>query len=556
MTNRTRRCGVPMLAATALILAACGNGGDDEGPGADGADLPPLTVHASSATTWQANFNPFSANALSGTEGFLFEPLHLSTPMQPGEPIPWLAEEMEFTGDGSEVTFTLRQDVTWNDGEPLTADDVAFTFELLIDNPGMNTAAIPLAGTEVIDDHTVQVELTEPAFAHEGEIGNTTVLPEHVWSDVDDPVEFTNAEDPVGTGPFTLGDFSEQLYALEKNEDYWAADEITVEQIEYPTSTDQTLTTSLQAGEYDWAGGFISNIDEIFVDHDPEHRGYWYAGGGTVSLTVNNERDVFTDHALREAMSTGIDRQHVADVAMQGYVPPSHPSALPQPTYDEVIAAEYTDAAFTPDTDEANRILDEAGYELGEDGVRTSPDGERLSWELLINSSYTDWVDIAQILEEQLAEIGVELVPQGLAREAYMDARNHGNFDVTITSVAAGLTPYDLYRDLLSSEYAAEGDDDAVQGNFGRFYDEEADDALAQYRTSGDDAQQQEALETLQRITIEEHPVIPLIQAGNWFNYNTERWSGFPGEDNPYALGAPFQTPDNALIIRELTPTS
>lgn len=542
------------VAAAALMLAGCSTGDDGQDDAEDGA-VQPLTIHASSAVTWQPNFNPFSASALAGTEGFVYEPLQLSTPMRPGEPVPWLAEEMEFSEDGTLVTFTLRQDVEWNDGEALTAEDVAFTFDLLVDHPGLNTAAIPLAGAAAVDEYTVEAQFSEPAFAHQGEIGNTVVVPEHIWAGLDDPAEFVNGEDPVGTGPFVLGDFSEQLYTLERNDDYWAAEEIDVEQIRYPASSEQTLVTSLQAGEFDWSGGFVSNIEEIFVNADPEHRGYWYAGGGTVNLTVNHEEDVFTDLTLREALSAGIDRQRIADVAMQGYVPPAHPTALPRPTYDDVMAAEYESLAFEHDPDLANQLLDEAGYDRGEDGVRTSPDGERLSWELLINSGYSDWVDIAQLLEEQLAEIGVELVPQGLSREAYMDARNNGNFAVTITSAAAGLTPYDLYRDMLSSEHAPAEDGDSVLGNFGRYYDDAADEALAQFRATGDADEQLLALDELQQVMVEQYPVLPLIQAANWFNYNTERWSGFPGEDNPYALGAPFQTPDNALIIRELAPT-
>lgn len=538
------------VAAATLVLSACGDG-DGE---ADDDGVEPLTIHANDGNTHQANFNPYAGDAfLAGTRGFIYEPLFISTPMQPGESVPWLAETMEWDDEGTEMTFTLREGVEWNDGEPFTAEDVVFTFEQMIEHPATNDQALPLEGAELIDEHTAAVEFSETAFAEEAAIGNTVIVPEHIWAEQDEPTEFVNDEDPVGTGPFVLDEFGDQLYTLAKNDDYWDADDIEVEEIRYPAMTGETLSTSLQAGELDWSGGFISNIEEVFIDHDPDNRSNWYPGGGQVTVTVNHEEDIFEDLALREALSAGIDREQISEVAMQGYTPGSHPTGLPLPTYEEVMAEEHSDLSFEHDPEEANRILDDAGYEEGADGVRETPDGTPLSWELAIPSDWPDWVDIAQLLEEQMAEIGVELVPQGVSHESYIEGRNNGNFEVTLASFAVGTTPYDLYHSMLSSDHAPD-DDEAVAANFGRFHSDEADEALAQFRNSEEEDEQQEALEELQRITVEELPVLGLVQAPNWFNYTTARWDGFPNEDDPYALGAPFQTPDNALTIRELTP--
>lgn len=543
-----------VLTTAALTLAACGNGGGDNDDDGGTQDLEPLTIHANDGNTHQANFNPFGTAFLAGTRGFIYEPLMASTPMQPGEPIPWLAESYEWNDDGTELTLSLRESVEWNDGESFDAEDVAFTFEMMIEHPGTNLSAIPVEGAEAVDDHTVVVTFSQPAFAHEAAIGNSVMVPEHIWADEEDPVEFTNAEDPIGTGPFVLDEFGDQLYVLAKNESYWDAEEIEVEELHYPALTGETLTTSLQAGDLDWSGGFISNIEQVFIDHDPENRGNWYPGGGQVTLTFNHEEEIFADVELREAISSAIDREQISEVAMQGYTPPSHPTGLPLPTYDDVMADEYSDLAFEHDPEEANRLLDDAGYEEGSDGVRTAPDGTPLSWELAIPSDWPDWVDISQILEEQLAEVGVELVPQGVSHESYIENRNNGNFEVTLAAFSVGLTPYDLYQSMLSSDHAPDEDGGSVTANFARFYSDDADAALDQFRSTEEEDEQQEALEELQGIVAEQLPVLGLVQAPNWFNYTTARWEGFPGEDSPYALGAPFQTPDNALIIRELTP--
>lgn len=555
------------LAAGALILAACGNGNSDDGDNgsgsgadagadADTANVEPLTIDADDYTSYQPVFSPYGSGMLAGTQGFIFEPLLLSTPFRPGEPYQWLAEAMEFDEDGLVATFNLREGVEWNDGEPFTAGDVAFTFEQMIAHPSLNSNALPLVGANATDDHTVEVEFSEPMFAQAGALGNTLIVPEHVWSEVEDPTQFTNAEDPVGTGPFTVGTFTEQLYTLVKNENYWAADEIEVQEIRYPSSTPATFTTRLAAGEIDWSGHFVPNIEDIFISGDPENRGYWYPGGGTVNLTVNHDREIFNDLSLREALSIGMDRQQITDVAMQGYVPPAHPTGMPMPGYQDALASEYADLEFEYDPEEANRILDEAGYELGSDGIRTSPEGERLAWDIQIPADWADWVDVVQLIEEQYEEIGVEIVPRGISFEAWVENRNGGNFDLTLAIVGIGLTPYDLYEFILSSEYAPNEDETSVSANFGRYYSDEADAALERFRSTDDEAEQQSALDELQRIMVDEHPVIPVIQGANWFNFTTARWTGFPNDENPFARGAPFSVPDNALIIRNLTPNS
>ncbi|NLS09755.1 ABC transporter substrate-binding protein [Nesterenkonia sp. MY13] len=539
------------LAAASLVLAGCGGG--DNGAAGDG-EVQPLTIHANDGNTHQANFNPFASAFLAGTRGFIYEPLLISTPMQPGEPIPWLAESLEWNDEGTEVTLTLREGVQWNDGEDFDAEDVAFTFNMMIEHPSTNLSALPVESAEATDDHTAVISFSETAFADEAAIGNTVIVPEHIWADLDEPTEFVNEEDPVGTGPFELDQLSDQLYILAKNEDYWDADDIEVQEIHYPALTGETLTTTLAAGDLDWSGGFISNIEDVFINQDPENRHNWYPGGGQITVAMNHEEEIFEDVELREALSAGIDREQISEVAMQGYTPPSHPTGLPLPTYDDAMASEFEELAYEYDPDLANEILDEAGYEEGSDGIRVAPDGTPLSWELAIPSDWPDWVDISQLLEEQLAEIGIAVDPQGISHEAYIEARNNGNFELTMAAIPVGLTPYDLYSQMMSSEYAPDDDSDAVNANFGRFYSDEADEALAQFRNTEDDEEQQEALEELQRIAVEEIPYLGLVQAPNWFNYSTERWEGFPNEDDPYALGAPFQSPDNALTIRELTP--
>src|SRR5699024_6617212 len=175
------------LTGSARSLSACAGGGHDGGGDGTG-EVQPLTIHANSANTYQRNFNPFSASVLHGARGYIYEPLVASSP-QMDEPVPWMAESVEVNDDGTAMTNTRREDVTWSDGEAFTAEDVALTFSLFVDEPATNLAALDVVEARTTDDLTVEIEFSEPMFAFEHAVGNTLIVPEHIWADVEDPME-------------------------------------------------------------------------------------------------------------------------------------------------------------------------------------------------------------------------------------------------------------------------------------------------------------------------------------------------------------------------------
>jgi len=148
--------------------------------------------------------------------------------LQTGEYIPWLAEGYEYNDDFTAITVHLRDGVEWSDGEPFTADDVVFTYDLLLANPGMTWAAEVSKWTESVeklDDLTVRFNLTaanpryhqnREAFPAVGIWGGISILPQHVWEGLD-PLAFKNS-DPIGTGPYTLVKATETAITWERNE--------------------------------------------------------------------------------------------------------------------------------------------------------------------------------------------------------------------------------------------------------------------------------------------------------------------------------------------------
>lgn len=535
--------------ATAAVLAVSGCSANKPGAGA-GTDGAVLTVMSSTGPSFQKTFNPFSPTVNPGAKGLLYEPLFLESPARE-KGTPWLATKMAWNSDGTQLAFTIRPDVKWSDGTPFTAKDVAFSFNLLVKFPAINTDAFPVASATA-DGDIATVKFSTVAFAYEQALGNFTPVPEHLWAD-QDASKWTNP-DPIGTGPYTEGGFSAQLITYAKNNSYWQSDTVKVAKIQFPVATPETFVSNLGSGKYDWAGGFVANIQKVFVDKNPEHNKFWFPGDGLVNLVMNVQKAPFNDLKLRSAISMAIDRNELSKTAEQGYEPVPSPTALVLPALSRYMDPQYKDAKFTYDTAKANSLLDSAGYPKGADGIRVAPGGQKLAFTLDIPSGYTDWVTMSTLLKAQLLKIGIEVKPQGVAAAAWSTQLHAGTFQLTIASVAVGTGAYSLYRSFLSKELSAPQGQPAKK-NYARWEDPATEKFLKDYASTDDKTAQMKAIHGLEGVVVNQLPVIPLLQSANWFEYRTSNFTGWPDAENPYALPAPYQYPDNLLVITHLTPT-
>ncbi len=144
-----------------------------------------------------------------------------------GEYVPWLGTEFKWSDGDKKLTFTTRDGVKWSDGQPFTAKDVAFTFQLFKDKKGLqgNGSGVweYLSGVTAPDDKTVEFSFAKVYTVGFFDIATQFIVPQHLWSSIDDPVKFTN-ETPVATGPFTeVPVFQNQVYEVHKNPNYWQA---------------------------------------------------------------------------------------------------------------------------------------------------------------------------------------------------------------------------------------------------------------------------------------------------------------------------------------------
>ncbi|MFC4111927.1 ABC transporter substrate-binding protein [Nonomuraea zeae] len=531
-----------ILAALAVAAAGCSSGGSGGATGGGGS-APPLVIHAVDAGTFQEDFNPYHLEGVNfGTSGMIHETLMYFNKLKPGEITPWLALGHEWSDKGKSLTFTLRQGVKWTDGQPFTADDVAFTFQMLKDNPQLNRNALEIEEAKALAPDKVRIDFKNTSYAKLFNIaGNSPIVPKHLWEKQQDPATFTNPK-PVGTGPYKLSKFSAQLYEMEKNPSYWQPGKPEVPVLRFPAYTANAVQTALQQGEVDWAGAFVPDIQKIYVQGKPEQNKFYFPPEGVVTLLPNLTHPILSKPEVRQAISLAVDRDKIVQVAERGYTKVAHPTGVPMPGGEAYVPDEYKAAAYKVDLAKAKELLK---------GV----DPAKLKFTLLVPSPFTDWVNAAQLIREDLAKVGITIETRGVAFQDWVSKVGKGNYDLSIRATASGPTPYFQFRSMIhGSLFKPVGE--AATGNYQRWKDAETDRLIDEYAATEDEAEQQRVTQALGKIMVEKLPTLPLFYSPSWAQFRTNKYTGWPSEQDPYAMPSPYTSPDAAVVLLHLKPAA
>ncbi|GCE15994.1 ABC transporter substrate-binding protein [Tengunoibacter tsumagoiensis] len=541
-----------LLVVFGLLLTACGGANSTK---TSAAKHDYLTIQTGPNGDFTRVFNPYAAvGGDPGTSGLIYETLLYINQLN-GDVKPWLASSYNLSSDAKTLTFTTRSNVQWSDGQPFTAEDVAFTFNLLKQYPAADGNALwnYFQDVTATDDHTVTITLKQPyspILWYAG--GNTWILPKHIWSSVGDISKYPNP-DPVGTGPFKLKSFTPQLYTMEQNTSFWGT-KPAVKELRYPAYNSNTsVELDLNKGNLDWTGLFTPQIDKTFVKPDPTHHKYWFAPGGLVMIVLNNAKAPFNNIAVRKAISTALDRDQMYHVAESGYEPVAHPTGVIVPNFNSYLAPEYKDASFKLDTNAATKLLEDAGYKKGSDGIYADKDGNRLSFKLNVVTGWTDWVTICQIASQNLKAIGMDVTVNPLSYAAYTNALQMGDYDASINSPAGGPSPYFMYNGFLNSAGSAPIGQKAST-NYARWMDKTTDDLLNQYVSTTDKDAQLKAVQGLEKVMVEQVPTVPLVYGVSWYEYNTTNFVNWPDKDHQYSVASPYTYPDAEQVVLNLQP--
>lgn len=541
-------------AAIALLATACGGGGGGEGANQAGGGET-LTVGMPNGVQTE-NHSPFATGSSALSLGYAFtiyEPLMMRNQARPSEePSPWLAESVVWNEDFTEAVITPREGVTWSDGEEFTADDVAFSIQLRKDFDALNAAALPYDTIET-DGTTVTVTFTAGQFVNQSKLYDLVMVPEHIWADVEDPTTDTNPE-PVGTGPYTLESWTPQAATVVARDDYWGG-EPAVPEIRYSSYNDNNaLTTALTTGEAQWGWTFIADFENVYIAQDPEHYNQYAAGGlGIDVLYLNNETKPFDDKAFRQALNMVIDRQELVDVATSGVNPAlTSVTGLPLPAGEEFLSPEYAGQEYEVDVEGARALLEDAGY-TWEGEKLVDPDGEEVAFELVNPAGWNDYLTALDLIKNSAAELGATATVNPVNQDGWFaDVIPGGDFQATLHWTDGGATPWDMYSDIMDGAHYKKLGEPATW-NFGRFQNDDATKALADYAAAPDEAARAAALETVQKVFVEEVPGIAIWTRPATAQYSTQNYVGWPSEEDPYNQPQPTGV-QAAQILMNLEP--
>ena len=519
------------------------------------------------------NHNPYIPGSDQGfhmgTLPAMFEPLIMYNVLT-GEHENWLAEHWEYDDSATVLTVRLREGIEWADGQPFTARDVAFTFNMLRDHAEsmIHLADLPefFDFTQVIDDHTVRLVLKKPAPAFWATTLSSNhgvfILPEHVWKGRD-PLEFTfydlEAGLPLGTGPYRLVYASPHQKIYDLRPDWWAVQTgfkplpkieriIYVPQQEESQAAQLLLTDQLDMAPIMQVLTLESVLErntrvETFSGRQPP---YGYLDWCPIDLNVNCLEPPFDDPQIRRAISMAIDRKKLVQQAEAGAgVVALHPFtpyrwfAPFDEALQEILARHGYDAE--PHLPEVNRIMAGKGYRKDDEGLWTDAEGERF--------------EIAMFVPQWLRAYGPPLTEQ--LRDAGFDASfdtSPGLFSLVQTGEQAaslgckgpsgvrGMDPYLMLSYYTSQHFRPTGQPAPLWSTTSRWRNEEFDRIVKRIAPLqvGDEKLLELFVEAME-IWVRELPDIFLAQLIIRYPCNTTHWTGWPSQQDPYGFPHSWQ---------------
>ncbi|OII05090.1 peptide ABC transporter substrate-binding protein [Curtobacterium sp. MCBA15_005] len=470
------------------------------------------------------NFNPYITNARTASK-WMYEPLIEVNPLD-GKRNPWLASAWS-QPDAKTIDMTIRSGVEWSDGSPFSAKDVVFTFDLLKKFPAMDVKGAwqHIGSIEQDGDHVV-FHLKSEDVPSLTIIGQTYILGEDHWSGVKDPTTWRDPN-PVGTGPFVLGNYTDQQYSMDKNPKYWQADKIAIKHLILPATNTQLDTVTRG---YDWAYSFISDVKGTWGAASKTND-WWFPAGGVIGLIPNLTKAPYNDVNVRRGISLALDRDAIAETASEGNLSAAGQTGLILPNQERYLNPDIPDQGMiTQDLKAAKANFAKSGYV--EQGGKLVKDGKQLSITITTANGYSDWLRAAQEVRKNLAAIGVDVTISAPQPAGYQQSINNGEFDMAMGGMGNG-DVYQAFNSLLSSEFYQPVGKSTVN-NYERYKNADTQKLLDEYKATTDTAKQQEILDQLQQTVYDELPVIGMYYGGLWGLFNTGKFVGWPSAKDPY----------------------
>ncbi len=419
--------------------------------------------------------------------------------------IPWLAKSWDVKDGGQKYVFQLREDVKWSDGESFTAEDVVFTYEYIKDFPAMGANDLALKNgivdeVNALSDYEVEFSLTNPNPGFIDAVITINIIPKHIWEKVERPDEFTSPESLVGTGPYTLTDYSKEngTYRFEAREDFWGPAQ-GVDIIEYVPVSDEVL--ALEKGDIDLAS-IPSDSLSRFQDNPSftimENPGVW-----GYRLRFNMEKlPELKIKELRQAFAYAIDRQDIVDKIGRGAGVPGSMGILPP----DHIWYNSELPKYERNIDKAKELLEQI-------------DTDTIEYELLVGEGSE--VRMGELIKQHLEEGGIKVNVVSTDTKSRDGRIADGNYDLIIVGHGGWARDVDYLRTRFQNTI-----DDWASGTPG--YDNPKFTKLADMQLNEfDNSKRKEIVMDIQKILAEDIPEIPLYMKTGYTVYRNTTYDGW-----------------------------
>ena len=447
-----------------------------------------------------------------------------------------LAESWSESEDGLVWTFTLRPNIKWHNGEALTAEQVVWNINAFIENSdGWVTNygyIIGFVEARTLDERTLEIELEYPISNMEFRVSFLYIVyPKDFegFTTPEDLQNFTNFN-PIGTGPFKINtlDKDQRVIILDANPDYFDG-RAKLDQLIYRTfDNSDALIQAIRVSDIDFAAEVPTSAFEAVKTFEGV-TAVALPGRSLSELILNSvpedhdpaptRNPAITDPVVRLAIATAVNKQDLVDVVLQGQGVPGVGIIPPTLGGGFWFNRNLKDVTFS--LEDANRILEEAGYSRGADGVRVK-DGVRLEFRLQFPSDSSNYPRAADMIANWLREIGIRATPSAVDPDSLVVAVNpNADYDLVIWGWGSDPDPDFMLSVMTSEQYVEGGWSDSGYSN--PVYDE----LFAQQQQTLDDAARQKIVWEMQEMVFNDRPYIVLWYDDVLQAYRSDRFTGF-----------------------------
>ena len=476
---------------------------------------------------------------------------------------PMLADS--FTKTDSSITVHLDEKAKWNNGTPVTVEDVIFTFHVdsILPTPRHGNWQY-LSSVKADGNNNIVFNFASnnrnPLIILNA-IAETSILPKAVFEPIiaaardgqtynfAKVVEFKNDSMPVVSGPYNLKAFSPDKIVLERNDNYWGNANHGGKQpapkyiIHSLYNGNNHFNSAMTKGYLDVSSIFLPQIWNKAKDgirawsrEEPYH-----LPGSITTLIINQQAEPFTDPAFRRALAHSVNFEKIKSRANSNYTPaiqagfilPFGPEAR---FFNKEDADKY---GYTYNTEKAKEILTEAGYTWNAEGKLLDKQGKPVRpISIECPQGWTDWEDAIKVIVESFQEVGISAEEKFVDYSVWDKDLRQCTFDLAMKTQTAELsaaTPWTRFDQVMGHVGLKPVGEDAFS-NQGRFKNDEANKVMAKIPTITSQEELTQAYRELNKIFMQTIPVLPVMyRPTQYYQFSTKHWTNFPTEENPYA---------------------